>query len=148
MARRAALVLTLAAALAGCALFGPESQDGGSYRYVALDSAGHTLVSGTLRLAYNETEDASYPLSITGTRNLDLEKDAEEIGPHTGRGALRGSISRDGRVWINLNPDFEDNNVVLMGSFDGDRFGDFSGEWVYAAFGGGINGGPFRATRR
>jgi hypothetical protein len=48
------------------------------------------------------------------------------IGPQTGDGNLVGGVE-NGRVWIELNPQFKDNNLQLTGTLQGGRY---SGQWM------------------
>lgn len=143
--------LALAAFLVSFQLFGCDSadfRDEAGYRYASFDEAGDELVTGSLRLEYEDTEDAQYPVRITGTWDLRQIKEGEQPGPQVGEGNLQGSVSADGEVWINLNPDWEDNNVTLEGHFENGHMGNVEGRWIYSTFVGGINGGRFEAERR
>jgi hypothetical protein len=46
---------------------------------------------------------------------------------------VAGSIRKDGSVWINLNPEWDDSNITLNGDFEGRRL---EGEWQYVGFAG------------
>lgn len=57
-------------------------------------------------------------------------------------GNLVGTID-DMKVNINLNPNFIDNNTILLGIFDGEII---KGEWQHIGFIGVINHGTFVAS--
>jgi hypothetical protein len=46
-------------------------------------------------------------------------------------------------MWINLNPNFADNNCYLYGNR---HMSMYSGEWKWITFAGITNKGPFTAT--
>lgn len=125
-----------------------DSTEGGTYKYTAFDDEDDVLVSGLLRLEYEDTGDAQYPIRITGAWDLKQIKEAAHVGPQVGKGGLQGSINADGDVWINLNPDWNDNNITLHGRFADKGFSDVEGTWVYSTFAGGINSGRFGAENR
>lgn len=123
-------------------------REGGSYDYTARSNGGEVLVTGTLDLDYSESVAADGTVAITGHWDLQRRGPGEDVGPQVGEGDLDGTVDSDGNVWINLNPDWADNNVFLSGSFSGEQFGDFEGTWSYSTFIGHTNGGTFTAVRR
>ncbi len=46
---------------------------------------------------------------------------------------------------INLNPDYVDNNVFLLGVLEGTKM---NGRWMYTGFPGVVNEGTFKALRK
>ncbi len=52
---------------------------------------------------------------------------------------LTGTIS-NGKVSINLSPDFDDSNTFLTGDFDGNSI---RGKWIWSGFGGPMDWGTF-----
>jgi hypothetical protein len=58
-----------------------------------------------------------------------------------GSGNLVGGIDDD-KMWINLNPNYADNNCYLYGNRHRNIY---SGEWQWATFAGITNKGPFIA---
>jgi uncharacterized protein YceK len=131
------VALLLCALLAGCSNVGEDDSglpEGGRYAYTAYDSDGTAVVKGTLALDLREVfTDERNRFLIEGTRDL------EQIGPvayadqHAGEGSVAGSIRKDGSVWINLNPEWNDSNITLNGDFEGRRL---EGEWQYVGFAG------------
>jgi hypothetical protein len=59
-----------------------------------------------------------------------------------GKGTLEGTALGD-TLFLNLNPGFADNNVLLSGVLHG---GSFSGTWTWVGFPGILNQGTFRST--
>ena len=110
-------------------------QENGAYFYTAYDSLGTKIVSGILWLQFSSSG------SISGSWYLQKTDDNDNIGPQTGRGKLLGS-KRDSKIWINLNPDWADNNVHLWGKAED---GAISGDWIFSTFIGATNRGTFTA---
>jgi hypothetical protein len=138
-------VLILGISLSACDQ--TDLSDGGVYAYTASDSLGVMLVTGTLEVKFGEDADASGDVAISGTWQLQQSGNGAQVGPQTGSGNLEGSVDGQGSLWINLNPDWADNNVFLAGGFSGERFADFEGTWSYSTFVGPVAGGNFKATR-
>lgn len=137
------LVIFLAVSLfAGC-----DSNDtlgDERYTYVAFTDSGELVIKGTLNLNIFESGDSK---EISGTWVLRQVADADNIGPQIGEGDLIGSVTPDGLVAINLNPQISDNNVLLTGRFEDERLRSLTGSWVYSTLLGNINGGSFEADR-
>lgn len=68
--------------------------------------------------------------------------ESEMVGPQIGTGSFVGTVDSN-RIWINLNPDWADNNVLLNGVIAG---AEITGEWYYSSFAGPVNKGSFTAT--
>jgi hypothetical protein len=47
-------------------------------------------------------------------------------------------------VWLDLNPGWADNNVLLDGALNGSTW---TGRWSYSTLGGALNGGSFTAGK-
>jgi hypothetical protein len=109
----------------------------GTYSYVSLDSSGTTIVQGWLSLVIVDSA------HISGEWHFTKVGGATGIGPQIGDGNLLGGI-RSGRLWLDLNPEMRDNNLLLLGVFS--TVG-FSGTWQAIGEGGPYNHGSFRATR-
>lgn len=151
---RTALLLLVMASwvhVLGCKLVdeGDGSNEAMVYHYTAYDSTGTAIVDGELRLNYVETDpEASSPYAIEGRWDLRKASEAaENIGPQTGEGKLVGTVDKRDRIRINLNPNWNDNNVLLQGNFTDERLGDIEGQWTYITFVGEANGGRFEAVR-
>lgn len=151
--RTAFLLLAVASwvTLSGCKLTNGSNgtNEATVYRYTAYDSTGTAVVEGELSLNYVEADpEASHPYEIEGRWDLERASEpAENIGPQTGTGNLVGRVYEDDRIRINLNPNWNDNNIMLEGAFTDERFGDIEGQWKYFTFAGEANGGQFEADR-
>ncbi len=139
------LVVLLAGVFSACDQ--ADFSTGGAFEYRATDGEGETVVSGMLELRFGEPPDLGGEEGISGTWILELEKGGAEVGPQTGSGDIAGSIDQEGNIWMDLNPGWADNNVFLSGSFSDERYGDFSGTWMYSTLVGPTAEGSFKAER-
>ncbi len=105
----------------------------GSYQYRASDSTGILLVTGWMELNFPDST------TISGKWHLDAVENPKNIGPQTGDGKLAGGV-HNGQMWVDLNPQFKDNNVVLVGTMEAHRFW---GQWMWLTFVGVTNKGRF-----
>ena len=108
------------------------------YTYASYDTNGVALVTGWFMLHYADDS------TITGEWHFNPVGNPQNIGPQTGNGILAGGVE-NGEVWVELNPQFRDNNLQLTGMIQGNRY---AGEWAYISFIGVTNHGPFEAFRR
>ncbi len=137
----------------GCSILTGSHHSGSTYTYAAFDSTGASIVKGTLTLHFKDTAEDTiayndrYKYQITGSWKLESSHSKAETGPQTGSGDLSGSVGKDGTVWINLNPDWVDNNVFLYGRFKDQQHNDLEGKWMWSGFVGYINGDRFTALR-
>jgi hypothetical protein len=138
------LGLTVAVAtsfLSSCEDGGSETGVGplpsGAYRYTSYDTNGVAIVRGWLSFTY---EDSAL---ITGEWKLDKIGNPQGIGPQIGGGTLAGSFYR-GKLVIELNPQFRDNNLQLVGTL---KTGGYRGEWFWISFVGISGRGTFEAAR-
>ena len=81
--------------------------------------------------------------SISGAWDFNVIGSPENIGPQTGEGEYIGTVENN-LLWINLNPEWADNNVHLDGTIDGNKI---TGNWVYSVFAGSMNHGTFSAEK-
>lgn len=125
------------AIFSGCSDSSTNPDPSGSYSYTAYNSSGSQIVTGWMTINFD------FENNITGEWHFSAIGSPENIGPHTGDGELVGGKD-DGIIWINLNPDWADNNVFLMDTVDDEIF---SGQWQYTGFPGIINSGTFTTTR-
>jgi len=109
----------------------------GTYSYKAYNSSGVLAVSGTMTLAVVDSG------SVSGTWTFVAVLRSERVGPQTGTGRLAGVVEKSS-VSINLNPDWKDNNVFLLGTLSPDRI---AGRWMWSTFSGPTAEGTFEATR-
>lgn len=117
----------------------------GKYQYSGYDKSGRKILKGRISIIsvqpHRNKHEESY--EIKGYWRLNKIGDPKMIGPQTGTGDLVGSIDK-GEIYIDLNPNMNDNNVILQGKIEGRRF---HGRWRYSGFAGPIGEGTFEATR-
>ena len=110
---------------------------GTRYLYIGYDHLGKQIVKGLLTIVRGDSN------SLSGTWQLEATGDPSGIGPQVGSGRLIGAFGAD-RIWLGLNPDYADNNVMLMGRSLGPVI---VGTWEYVGFPGVLARGTFRAIR-
>jgi hypothetical protein len=125
------------AALWGCEHLTDPMADG-MYRYASYDSSRTLLVQGWF------TMDLTNPDSVTGEWHFTPVGSPQGIGPQTGDGKLVGSFV-DATLWIELQPEYRDNNLELAGMV---LDGRYAGRWMWTSFRGLTNAGFFEATRK
>lgn len=108
-----------------------------AFHYTSYDSTGIKVAQGWF------TMDISDPDSVTGEWHFNSVDNARSIGPQTGDGELIGGF-HDALLWIELQPQYRDNNLQLQGEFTGERF---TGKWMWISFAGISNSGRFEAVR-
>lgn len=119
-----------------------------TYVYTAYDSAGAAIVDGELDITFERVEDDDDRFHLHGTWDLQqIENTKHPIGKQTGEGELRGNVRENGGVWINLNPNVEDDNVTLRGELKEERLERLEGEWSYVSW-VVVNGGQFKAKAK
>ena len=123
-----------------CLLFACSCEDkensNGTYKYTAY--FGKSLVvcaSGFIEMtiAIDSTITGSWEISAAN------EFSEKEIGPQIGTGKLEGSIKAE-KIFINLNPEWIDNNILLNADYSKDQF---AGSWVWSTFIGPTASGSF-----
>ncbi|MFZ5517625.1 MAG: hypothetical protein ACOY90_13340 [Candidatus Zhuqueibacterota bacterium] len=107
------------------------------YSYSGYDSTGVKIVQGWIEF---QTTDSS---TVVGQWELSPVGNPQQIGPQTGSGELSGG-QVDGRIYMDLNPTYRDNNVVLEADYNREKL---DGEWSYIGFPGVLNRGSFKAVR-
>ena len=110
----------------------------GRFNYIAYDSLGVPVARGWLLLSGDDS------LSVSGRWHIDPVGAPVNIGPQLGDGTLVGFFDND-QFFVELNPEYRDNNVGLFGAFDGTMY---EGSWTFSGFPGVINTGTFTAVRR
>jgi len=109
----------------------------GPFQYTAYDTIGTPIVSGWMTINIQDST------QVTGEWHFNKVNDPHNIGPHTGDGNFAGGFD-NGRLYINLNPNYIDNNVILNGEF---QTTTYSGTWIWSSFSGISNRGNFQAVR-
>jgi hypothetical protein len=115
-----------------------ESIPMGAFQYTSYDSSGTPLVTGWFTMNFSDS------VTISGEWHFKPIGSPKNIGPQTGDGNLIGGIE-NGRVWVELNPQFKDNNLQLSGTLQGDRY---SGRWMWISYIGITNAGSFEAVKK
>ncbi len=99
----------------------------GTYTYNGYDEGGILVIRGTLVFSREDSV-------VAGTWSF-----------NDGRsGNLEGRMT-EGDIYIDLNPGFVDNNLLLHGTFEGAMI---SGQWQQIGFPGVMAQGTFTAIRR
>jgi hypothetical protein len=110
-----------------------------TYLYKGFDSNGVLAVEGVLNLGISTNH-------VNGNWKLERVKRSEvkNLGPQIGSGKLTGDIAA-GKINLNLNPGWADNNVMLSGTL---AKTNISGKWGYYGFAGQMAGGKFEAVKQ
>lgn len=118
-------------------ILGPDDLPG-KYTYTAYDSTNKTMVvRGWFKIIiYDSTK-------INGEWHFQKIGNPQNIGPQVGDGQLIGEILKE-HIWMELNPQFRDNNVSLIGELVRQKI---KGKWQYSGFPGIINWGYFEAVK-
>ncbi|MBN1465762.1 hypothetical protein JXA02_08385 [candidate division KSB1 bacterium] len=136
-------LLLLAVLLAACSrdkspICPPADAPMGTYSYASYDTTEHMVARGWL------TIDSFDSLRIAGEWHISKVGDPHEIGMQIGEGELVGAVQQSS-IWINLNPDWVDNNVWLDGVLSDHGF---EGTWTWATIAGPTSSGRFAAIKR
>jgi hypothetical protein len=133
------VIITLTLSVLACSDQGSAVSpvNSGSYKYTAHDTSGVTIVQGWFSLVAHDTS------SFTGEWHFSAVGNPTNTGPQIGDGTLVGGI-RDGGLWIELRPEYRDNNVMLSSKVRGESF---SGTWEWISFVGITARGTFTATK-
>ncbi len=109
----------------------------GAYSYTSYDSLGTAIVKGWFTMNYKDS------VHIIGNWSFEKIDNPQDVGPQVGAGKLIGGIDQD-KVWVELNPQFRDDNLQLIGSITGNKF---SGKWMWLSYAGISNHGTFEAIK-
>jgi hypothetical protein len=132
------LIVTLLFVIPSCSETTIESLPKGAFEYTSYDSLGTVIAKGWLLFDCN---DSTY---VKGEWRINKVGNPQRIGPQIGDGNLVGSFIED-KLHIELNPDFADNNLGLIGDLEEN---EYSGKWIYSSFIGITNWGRFEALRK
>jgi hypothetical protein len=140
--KRIYLLLFVAVIIAACdrdfPVYPPSDGPQGSYAYTGYDSTGVALVKGWLTITFADS------VCITGDWKFARVAVGQGLGPQIGDGQLVGGRDNN-EVWINLNPQMRDNNVLLRGILDETTY---QGDWTWVTFAGPTTGGAFTAVKK
>jgi hypothetical protein len=123
-----------------CLLFAFSCDDkensNGTYKYTAYFGKSLAVCASgfiEMTIAIDSTITGSWEISAAN------EFSEKEIGPQIGTGKLEGSI-KAGKIFINLNPGWADNNIFLNADYSKDQF---KGSWLWSTFIGPSASGSF-----
>jgi hypothetical protein len=122
-----------------CDLLSNNDEDcipSGAYSYIAYDSLETIIVTGWFTMEFQDST------TIEGEWHFKKIGNPENIGPQVGDGELFGQKD-DSIIYIDLNPQYRDNNVLLVGEISVD---EYTGEWIWSTIIGVTNKGSFRAV--
>jgi hypothetical protein len=146
------LVLLALLVLSGCQILGPDDDTRYTFDYVAQDSDGRAIASGTMDLHFRSLgrgEICALRCSlyeITGSARV--ETTGDRLHPNLADGTrLTGYVYADSSITLDFGPPTPDQGFSLAGRFDGELFGSFSGDQIRCGFGGCLRAGSFRAAR-
>lgn len=118
-----------------------ERSENEPYQYIAYYGKSlRVCAEGTIN--FNNSVDDT----IGGNWKIDAVDTFTEsnIGPQIGEGLFKGKI-HNGKFSIDLNPNWRDNNINLIGGFQDDKFS--GGYWTWSTFAGVSSSGSFKLTR-
>jgi len=116
----------------------PTNSSMKTYKYSGYDSTGNKIISGYLWI------DSFDSTVVKGKWDFKQVSNEENLGPQIGKGNFEGIKDSQGSMSLNLNPEWIDNNVFLIGSFQNSHY---NGDWNYVGFPGVINSGSFEAVQ-
>lgn len=118
----------------------------GDYHYTSYDEKGKKVVEGRISITSSERRRIGSEETTQLKGNWELKKvgDQKTIGAQEGVGELIGSDS-NGEIYLDLNPNISDANVILRGKIEGRRF---HGTWSFNGYAGPIIKGTFEATKK
>lgn len=144
------LMLILACSIFACSIAKTSDQAKpfplGDYDYTSYDGKGDKVVQGRISITSSELRRIGSEQQTQLKGNWELKKvgNQEHIGLQEGKGELIGSIDKD-EIYLNLNPNISDANVVLRGKIEGKRF---HGTWSFIGYAGPTIKGTFEALKQ
>ncbi len=118
----------------------------GDYDYTSYDEKGDKVVQGRVSITSSELRRIGSEQSTQLKGNWELKKvgNQEHIGMQVGKGELIGSFDK-GEIYLDLNPNINDANVLLRGKIEGKRF---HGTWSFNGYAGPVSKGTFEAVKK
>ena len=108
-----------------------------AYFYIGYDSTGIKINHGWIKYEFIDS------IRVKGEWYLEGLSYVENIGDQIGHGELSGVVYSD-TVGLNLNPQYKDRNVYLIGI---QREDVITGVWHWITFPGLTNWGTFKAEK-
>jgi len=118
----------------------------GDYQYTSYDGKGDKVVEGRISITSSEVRriGSAEQTQLKGDWELKKVGPQEHIGMQEGKGDLIGSLDK-GELYLNLNPNISDANVILQGKIEGQRF---HGTWSFNGYAGAVSKGTFEARKQ
>ncbi len=118
----------------------------GDYDYTSYDEQGAKVVEGRISITSSEERRVGPEIQTQLKGNWELKKVGKQqhIGGQEGKGELIGSVIK-GEIYLDLNPNINDANVLLHGKIEGKRF---HGTWSFNGYAGPLMKGAFEATKK
>jgi hypothetical protein len=144
------LMLVLGCSIVACSIAKTSDQSKpfplGDYDYTSYDEKGDKVVQGRISITSSELRRIGSEQTTQLKGNWELKKvgNQEHIGMQEGKGELIGSLDK-GEIYLNLNPNISDANVVLRGKIEGKRF---HGTWSFIGYAGPTIKGTFEALKK
>ena len=110
------------------------------YLYKGFDTNGNLVVEGVLYLSVGTSNRVQGDWKLHEVKPNSLK----QLGPQIGSGKLVGEI-KQGKINLDLNPGWFDNNVILDGQI---TTTNIFGTWGYYGFAGRMVGGKFDAAKK
>jgi hypothetical protein len=137
-----AIIISIALAsfllFSSCSEDSPTNSSMKTYKYTSFDSIGVKIISGYLWVEFTDSS------TVKGRWDFKRVSNEENLGPQIGKGIFEGIKDSQGSMSLNLNPEWIDNNVFLIGLYLNSHY---NGDWNYVGFPGVINAGTFEATQ-
>jgi hypothetical protein len=144
------LLLVIGCFAVGCSVARTSERDKpfplGDYQYTSYDDKGDKVTEGRISITSSEVRriGSEEQTQLKGDWELKKVGQQEHIGGQEGRGDLVGSLDK-GEIYLNLNPNISDANVILQGKIEGKRF---HGTWSANGYAGPVIKGKFEATKQ
>ena len=118
----------------------------GDYDYMSYDEKGDKVVEGRISITSSEPRriGSEETTQLKGDWELKKVGKQEHIGNQVGKGDLIGTLDK-GEIYLDLNPNISDANVLLRGKIGGKRF---HGTWSFNGYAGPTIKGTFEAIKR
>ena len=118
----------------------------GDYEYTSYDEKGDKVVQGRISITSSELRriGSEQQTQLKGDWELKKIGKQQPIGRQEGKGELMGSIVK-GEIYLDLNPNMSDANVILRGKIEGKRF---HGTWSFNGYAGPVTKGTFEAIKK
>jgi hypothetical protein len=107
------------------------------FNYSGYDSSNTLISEGWLKINFEDST------KITGEWHIKKLNNSQNTGLGDESGSLIGGTNNKS-VWLNLNPDYVDNNLFLVGVLSKNKF---EGNWQWITFAGITNSGNFIAIK-